>query len=263
MKIRQCIAVLFLLAGSVRADEQPAEVLLFGVFHFANPGLDAVRVDQIDVLTPDNQVYLNQLAMRLCAFRPTAVLLEFDPARDQEFQSQLDAYLEDDFDLKSNEIYQIGFRVAEACRVTAIHGFDERQIQWGGDLLLQYLKESEPELLDTMNAQIAEIQESMAQAHQTLSLRELLIHANDPQDDRLNKDLYLLTNVAGAGDGFEGADATARWWHRNIRMYANIQKHATAGERLLVIAGQGHTAILKDLLDIDRRLVARDILPYL
>jgi hypothetical protein len=41
---------------------------------------------------------------------------------------------------------------------------------------------------------------------------------NDPEQDRNNKDLYLLTNAAGAGEGFEGADATARWWRRDIRM---------------------------------------------
>jgi hypothetical protein len=89
------------------------------------------------------------------------------------------------------------------------------------------------------------------------------MRSNDPEQDRMNKDLYLLTNVAGAGSGFEGADATARWWHRNIRMYANIQRYAVPGERLLVVAGSGHTAILRDFLAIDGRIRGRDIQPYL
>ena len=59
------------------------------------------------------------------------------------------------------------------------------------------------------------------------------------------------------------ADATARWWHRNFRMYANVQRYATTGERILVVAGQGHTAILRDLLEIDGRISARDVHPYL
>lgn len=87
--------------------------------------------------------------------------------------------------------------------------------------------------------------------------------ANDPEQDRINKDAYLLTNAVGAGSNFLGADTTARWWHRNFRMYANVQKYAQPGQRVLVIAGAGHTAILRDLLAIDRRLIAEDVMPYL
>ena len=67
----------------------------------------------------------------------------------------------------------------------------------------------------------------------------------------------------GAGENYVGADASASWWHRNFRMYANIQKHAQPGERVLAIGGQGHTAILKDLLAIDRDRVAVDVRPYI
>lgn len=258
-----CIAFLLMLAVSVHAEDQPAEVLLFGVFHFANPGRDVIRVDQIDVLTPKNQAYLEGLAERLCSFGPTIVLLEFDRARESEFQRQLDAYLADRLEPGSNEIYQIGFRVAEACGVEKIHGFDEGEIGWRGDLLFEYLENTEPDLLEAFKDEITRVQEAEALAHQELGLRELLMRANDPEQDRINKDFYLLTNAAGTGSSFEGADATARWWHRNIRMYANIQKYATAGERILVVAGQGHTAILKDFLQIDRRMIAHDIHSYL
>jgi hypothetical protein len=72
-----------------------------------------------------------------------------------------------------------------------------------------------------------------------------------------------MTNSAGAGTNFSGADAAASWWHRNFRMYANIQKLATPDTRLIVIGGQGHTAILKDLLKFDSERQAVDIVPFL
>jgi hypothetical protein len=65
------------------AQDQPPEVLLFGVFHFAGSS-DVARFDRIDVSTPENQAYLDVLAKRLCAFRPTTILLEFDRAREPE-----------------------------------------------------------------------------------------------------------------------------------------------------------------------------------
>lgn len=263
MTKRICIALASLWRLSAEAQVQPAEVLLFGVFHFANPGRDVVRVDQIDVSAPDNQAYLEALAARLCAFEPTTILLEFDRAREAEMQGRLDTYLADGLELSVNEIDQIGFRVAKACRVEEVHGFDEREVGWNAEPLFEYLENSAPDLLETFNDEIARLQAAEATAHRNLSLRELLIRANDAEQDRMNKDLYLLTNAAGAGLGFEGADATARWWHRNIRMYANIQRYAAGGSRLLVVAGSGHTAILRDFLDIDGRILAPDIHPYL
>jgi hypothetical protein len=46
-------------------------------------------------------------------------------------------------------------------------------------------------------------------------------------------------------------------------MYANIQKLAVPDTRSIVIGGQGHTAILKDLLQIDDERQAVDIVPFL
>ena len=257
------LAILSVCASGARAQAPPAEVMLFGVFHFANPGRDVVRVDQVDVSTPDNQKYLAALAERLCAFKPTTILLEFDREREPEVGRQLDAYRAGQLALNTNEIHQIGFRVAKTCGVTALHGFDESEVGWNAEPLFDYMEHSAADVLAKFNAEIARLQAAEAAAHRDLTLKQLLIRANDAQQDRENKDLYLLTNAAGAGSGFEGADATARWWHRNIRMYANIQRYATPGERVLVVAGSGHTAILRDLLRIDRRITARDIQSFL
>ena len=55
---------------------QPAQVMLFGTFHFKDAGLDTVKVKDIDVFTAANQAYLEALTQRLQGFKPTRVLLE-------------------------------------------------------------------------------------------------------------------------------------------------------------------------------------------
>ena len=45
-------------------------------------------------------------------------------------------------------------------------------------------------------------------------------------------------------------------------MYANIQKLAEPGDRVIAIGGTGHMAILKQLLAIDRRLEGVAVDPY-
>ncbi|MBK7902510.1 MAG: hypothetical protein IPJ97_05735 [Proteobacteria bacterium] len=45
--------------------------------------------------------------------------------------------------------------------------------------------------------------------------------SNTPQEDQRNKGFYMLLNDVAAGKGLShGADASANWWHRNLRMYA-------------------------------------------
>ncbi len=234
-----------------------------GVFHFENPMQDLVKTNQINVMMPENQQYLEQLTDRMSQFMPTVVMLEFDPANGKAIQEEYDQYLKDGFSLPSNEIYQIGFRVAKKSKLTTVHTFDEQTIEWNAQPLFDYMEAHDPETKSKFEALIEQIAKETELAHATMSLSELLVDANHEQKDSLNKYLYLFTNSMGAGQNFEGADAAASWWHRNFRMYANVQKYAAPGERVLVIGGLGHTAILKDLLKIDLDRESVDIIQYL
>ena len=52
------LTLLIIAPQAAWSDEpEPAEVMLFGVFHFANPGHDVVKTEQINVMTEENQAY--------------------------------------------------------------------------------------------------------------------------------------------------------------------------------------------------------------
>ena len=87
--------------GLQAEDHGKASVMLFGVFHFANPGLDKVKADQLNVMTDENQAYLKQLAQRIAGYRPTIVLLEYGPANQDKVQSRYEAYRAGSQTLKS------------------------------------------------------------------------------------------------------------------------------------------------------------------
>jgi hypothetical protein len=241
------------IAGPLRAEE-PAQVLVLGTFHFQDPGLDVVKPEDFDVMTEVSQAYLQGLAERLAGFRPTRVLLEYDPANDAIINQRYRNYLAGSFELPANEIYQVGFRVARLAGHERVYSFDNRDVQWDAEAMMAYGQAHDSPELATFNQIIQEFTTADAEARRTQPLRELLRRANDPALDRMNMDLYLATNPIGAGDGYAGAAATSSWWARNFRMYANLQQLAGPGERVIAIAGQGHTAILRQLLAIDRRL---------
>lgn len=242
---------------------EPAQVMLIGMFHFANPGLDMVKSGVIDVTTAPNQAYLQELSQRLAGFAPTDVLTECSPSDQSKYDQQFRGYVEGSFDLPSNETYQIGFRVAQLAGLSGVTCFDETAVGWNAKPMFDYMDAHDTETRQAVQSRFETLSAEQGREQASLSLPELLKLASDPARDAENKALYLLTNAVGAGDGFAGADASASWWHRNFRMYANIQKAAVPGRRVIVIAGQGHTAILKDLLAVDDRRHAVDVRPFL
>ncbi len=263
---RLCALVIFLSVAppaAIAEEQSPAQVMLFGVFHFANPQRDVVKTDQIDVMTKENQAYLEALSDKLSKYNPTVVLLEFGPERDAEMQKRFRQYVEGTYQLSSNEVYQLGFRIAARSDANTVHGFDETNVHWQAEPLFEYLENIDTTTDARMSAVFEELTAADQKAHASLSLQELLVRSNDADRDAQNRALYLMTNHVGKGENFVGADATASWWHRNFRMYAIVQRHARPGERVLVIGGQGHIAILRPLLADDPDREAIDVLPYL
>ena len=246
----------------VTAPEK-ANVIVMGVFHFANPGLDMVKSRVINVMTVDNQAYLDALATRLAAFHPTDLLIECGPNDQAAFQKNFDAYRNGAYVLTSNEVDQIGFRVAKVAGMEKITCFDEQTIEWDAGPMFDYIKNNDPQMQAGMDALFKSLSERDSLEQTTLTLPQLLQMNNDATRDRENKGLYLVTNAVDAGGSFAGADAAASWWHRNFRMYANVQKSAAPGHRVLVLGGSGHTAILKDLLSVDSQRQSVDVNDYL
>lgn len=253
-------SMLVLLAATTQAE--PAKVMLIGTFHFANPGRDVVKTDVIDVTSAESQQYLEALTTRLAAFKPTRVLLEFESQSAARVNEKYQAWLQDDWELEVNETYQLGFRIAHKAGLERVDGYDNRDVAWPYEELAAYAKDHAPETWRRLEQTIADLTRRIQCEQTELNLRQLLIASNDADMLRANKDLYLLTNMIGAGDNFIGADAAAAWWQRNFRMYALIQQAASPGERVIVIGGSGHIAILQDLLQIDQRIQPVDIASY-
>jgi hypothetical protein len=258
------VALLAMVSPPAEAADPPAEIMLFGTFHFSSPQQDAVKTRNIDVTTPASQDYLAAVSAKIAAgFRPTRVLLEYSPEDDEAVNERYRAYLAGKFELPANETYQLGFRIARDSGLQRVDSFDHREVGWLAEPMLEYAEQNDPDAYAAFQAKIAEVTERMQREQDTLTLAELLAKQNDPAEFTENKALYIATNNIGARDGYAGADAAASWWQRNFRMYANIQEAAQPGERVFVLGGSGHIAILADFLKLDEARTAVDVRPYL
>ncbi|MBB5204709.1 hypothetical protein HNQ51_002023 [Inhella inkyongensis] len=261
------VSLITLSLGTMAAPPQaagPARVMLLGTFHFDNPGQDAVKFQPIDVLQPAPQRYLDGLVQRLVAFKPTRVMLEYSQQADERFNQRYQAYRKGEFKLQLNEIYQIGFRVAHGAGLARVDSVDEEVPGTADEALFKNMPSRDPAAWQRLMDKVAEMSQRFQKQHREQGLGQILASSNTPAADRENKGFYMLFNAVGGGQReYLGADSAAAWWQRNLRMYARIQHLAQPGERVLVIAGSGHTAILRDLLAADDQRVEEPVLRYL
>jgi hypothetical protein len=114
-----------------------------------------------------------------------------------------------------------------------VQSFDHRELEWAAEPMFDYAEQHNSPEMVTFNEIIKSHTVDDEKARAGMGLHEVLKRSNDPERDRLNMDIYLATNSIGAGDGYSGADASASWWQRNFRMFANIQQAAQPGERII------------------------------
>ena len=251
------------LAAQTSTPAETAQVMILGTYHFDNPGLDVVKTEIADVLAPAKQAEIERIVDALARFRPTRVAVEAMPESAPALDSAYVAYRAGRHTLTRNEVQQLGFRLAARFDHARVHPIDH-----GGEFpfgpLMQYAGEHDPAAAQYIQTMIQGIGEESARQHRELDIAGILRIDNDPAIIRQEHGAgYVRVNEVGAGDTFVGSDVLSGWYDRNIRIFANVQKLAQPGERVLVIIGAGHAAILRELVGYDPRLELVEAIEYL
>jgi hypothetical protein len=241
--------------------EHKAKAMVLGVFHFNNPGLDSYKQQhELDILSSKKQAELDSLIHSLQIYGPTKILIEVPRKEgDSIINHRYQQYLKGNFDIsdKKDEVYQLAFQLAKQLGHTRIYASDARNSEWFGAEIdwetynsAEYAKSlNQYEKKQRYNYQkIYELNDSLKIVN---SLQEHLKYLNDPQSRLKNHQAYLTqTILTGAGDLYIGADAVARWYQRNLKIFANTYDLAdfSREDKILLIYGAGHVWQLRQLL---------------
>ena len=271
------IAVTMLLTGTVAAqllDELPPDicqekdtrtaVLLIGSYHMSNPGLDQFNLKSDDVRVPKRQKELEALSKRLASFKPTKVAVEA-PFGDEPTVAAYKEYVAGKREMRRSEEEQIGFRLAKKMGHDAIYPIDVRMSL--SDKELRPIIGSNPEYQKKMgelnrlgNAAIDQMGKWLAEG----SVSYMLYQMNRPVALRQAHWPYIwIFATIAKDDNYAGADFVARWYNRNLRIFANLDRISEKGDRVVVVYGMGHIPILKDLVVSSPDYCTVDPLPFL
>jgi hypothetical protein len=231
--------------------ENKAKVMVLGVFHFSNPGLDSYKPKfSFDILEKKRQVELNELLEKISEYKPTKILLEWNRIKaDSIVNVRYKNFLKDSFDIseKTGEVYQIGFKIAKRLNHKRLYCSDAKadwfgiELDWDNYDDKAYLK-SKGQYKKVNRYDFKSFYEMGDSLKTVQTLTEHLIWMNNPNNRLKSHQDYLTSIIEGAGDNYLGADNVGRWYRRNLRIFANAYDIADfeKEERLLLIYGSGH-----------------------
>jgi len=260
----------YILFGQDSVKFPKTKIMTLGVFHFDYPNLDAVKIegkDKISVLDEPFQSEIKSISKAIEEFNPTIIAIELTPDKQQKVDSLYILYKADKWDLKKNEVYQLGFRIGKQLNLEKIYCVDDQGKHYENiEALFRdsiRLSNFEHYYLNSRDT-IYEIPHSRGKVS---SLVDALIEGNRPEKIKEGLATYLLHPFKyeeNPGD-FTGVDfESGRWYNRNLRIFRNIQRISSSAEdRILLIIGSEHLNLLNLFFDISREFDLVSPLPYL
>lgn len=244
------------------ADTSTPQVMVVGAYHMDNPGMDQFNRQAEDVRSPRRQRELEDLVERLAAWRPTKVVLEYTPAADSAFNARYQAYLSGAHELSRDEREQVGFRLARRMGHARVFGAD-----WKKDMDIDRVLAAAPGSGRAAQLQRAfgRVQAAMAEWQRlqpSRSITDIFIADNGPAADRMHGD-YLVLAAVNSDTGYVGADVVAGWYERNLKIFANVARVASPGDRVIVFFGSSHRPPLRDYFAASPDFRCVEPLPFL
>jgi len=227
-----------------------AKVAVLGTYHFA-------QEEEIDELTGENQKQLEKLTALLAQWKPTKVVLEKEPRLQQVLQDRYEQYLADPsyIDTLSNEIYQIGFRLAAKMEHERIFLFDNHPEFIGSlegftfDGFEEQAQTESAGMYDRHRDELIEVWTHNDSLERSVGLVDRMRIMNHPLSVRTNAQrMHLYELRAGIDQSWIGPDWVAHWYQRNLRMVSYLFTFAEPQDRILIIAGNNHKWVLEQLL---------------
>jgi len=254
--MRHCyfLAICLCLCLSVDAQQHKTRVILLGSFHFDNPGLDVAKFDNADILSAKRQQEVMEVVKKLVQFRPDKIFVEVPVSGQGRLDSNYQKYKSGEMSLKSNELYQLGFRVAKDLGHGRLYAVDYREADFPFDSLVSSAtKAKQFSLLGNIKNSIDSIQRAFNESLKTKTISQLLLDQNTLPVMEYQVGAYFEFLDTGEEGNHVGSYLTSEWWRRNMVIYENIVKRLNGKEdTILVIFGSGHTAFVAEMMKYNK-----------
>lgn len=252
-------------APGVGAAAGGVQLMIVGIAHLVRRRDVHNNVFPDSPLSPKRQEQIAAVIDHLARFRPTKVLVEA-PMGDSSYVHQYRDFLAGRYQLGPDEVYQFGFRLAARAGDSTIY-----PINTFGPSLINETTDSGKRMVAFLDAQMVGVstpafavllaREDTLERHGTYL--DLLRYLNTDAAIRANASVYSVLDGMGRDVDDAGAAYVSQWYARNCYIFSNILSVLRPGDRAVVIIGQGHEYLLRELARLNPTLTDVDPLTYL
>lgn len=255
--MRKCLSLLFasvLMLATAFAQQSKTKVVLLGCFHFDNPGLDVAKFENANILSGKRQQEVRAIVDKLKQFKPDKIFVEVPVESQLRLDTDLTNYKNGSFTLKGSETYQLGYRLAKELNLPTLYAVDYRESVFPFDSLMKSATEAKQfNLLEMVKRTIDSVQTYFNESLKKNTITEILLAQNTKEGNAFQVSMYYEFLIAGKEGNHVGSYLTGEWWRRNMVIYENILKRLNGKEeKILVIFGAGHTALLNEMMKYNR-----------
>jgi hypothetical protein len=239
-------------SGEASCREGQSPIMILGMYHMSNPGLDAVNIEADDVLLPRRQREIRELVDRLARFRPTKIAVEA-PYRSTTVPDRYKRYVAGNYELTRDETEQIGFRLAKQLGLSGVTPIDFPMFMSG-----LYSSELDlnprPDTSKPRPAAVPAKPRELTPAEKLLrasTVTQYLLHMNSDSVVRRDHAGYFeQIRERAAPAMYARTDFLTNWYKRNLRMFTNLNREVEHGkDRILVLVGAGHITLLRQFAE--------------
>jgi hypothetical protein len=230
-------------------------ILVVGTFHFDYPNLDVNKTidkDKIDVLIEPKKSEVTELVDYIKKFKPTKIAIEAFP--NWNATQKLKKYKNGEFKDKRDERYQLAMRIANDLKLDTLYSIDAESMD--NDLMKidsvytqKLFKDFDFQSNDKFNEMYTKMYNYDDKLPSRMNLLEYFKKINSEENHKIDFGAYLIGDFKL--DNHRGADILSIWWYnRNLRIFRNLQEITESPkDRILLIFGNGHASILRQLLE--------------
>jgi len=261
------LIVLMTMSTFLFGQKKPSEyfpdpktkVLVVGSFHFDYPNQDAHKTekkDQVDVLEPKTATEVTDLINYIKKFKPTKIAIEAWP--NWKANEKLKEYKEGKHRDQRDERYQLAMRLATELKISELYSIDANSVL---DEFVEKFEKTDSVYFKNMLKDYDFLNDDrISQQYNTFiknterknfkSILDMFKYMNSKEFHQYEYGAYLTGDFKLREH--DGADLLALYWYnRNLRMFRKIQEiPKNAEDRILVIAGNGHATVFRQLFTI-------------
>lgn len=237
-------------------------VLNVATFHMGKTSdANSTEFDEHDL---KNQLEVKKIAKLLAEFKPTIIVIEDLPKNDSLRNLYYQQYVKNP-QLKfenPDEIELLAYEVGRLSGAKKIYGIDFKE---NYNYRIEYFVPNQIDKNTTADYWKLLDENEKRNPEDGISFSDLFKLNNHPQylESLMNINADMLTYVSTKGKS-EGADEAAKFYHRNLVMFSNLnQIPVTANDRIFILMGGTHTAFFNDFLRRSPKYKTENIFKYL